>query len=817
MLNHFSLIFRLHIRLIKPHYECYFAGNRGVLKSKRKRKKKESFDFRKWGIKLAIYFLIALMSLPLLLLFGIKSGTFGKLPNKEQLSNIRNFDASEVFSDDGKLLGRYFIQNRTVLDFNQISPNVINALVATEDARFFEHHGIDFKSLVRVFFKTLLLGDRSAGGGSTITQQLVKNIYPRQDYPFFSMVIVKLREMLIASELEDIYSKEEILTLYLNTVPFGGNIFGVDAAGKRFFQKYANKVNIQEAAMLIGMLKATTYYNPHNHPERASSRRNIVLAQMAKAQLIERELLDSITALPVELHYKKIDQNDGLATYFREHIRLTLNKLIPQISDSLGESYNLYTDGLKIYTTIDSRLQTYAEKAVFKHMRDLQASFDSHWKGRNKPWEKDEKILQLALKQSTTYRSLVNSGISKDSIKLLINQKRKMEVYSWNGKEIREMSTMDSIKYYLRFLGTGFLSIDPTSGQVKAWVGGINHRNFQYDHVNKRAKRQVGSIFKPIVYASALEQNISPCDYIKAEQETYEEKDKTWTPANSGNEYEGKYSLEGALTNSVNTVSVKVLQQSGIDNTIALARSMGIDSNIPKVPSIALGTPSISLIEMVEAYCTFVNKGKHTKPYTISRIENRDGKVIWKHHKTRSKQILSLATSQMMVEMLKNVVNSGTAVRLRSKYKLPNDVAGKTGTTQSNADGWFMAMTPKLVSGIWVGGEFPAIHFRTTALGQGANMALPIYALYQQQINKSSNFTKIARARFKPPPSHIQQKLNCDPFKEDLTVWEEIFGKKEEKAEKEEKKKYSKKPVPKRKEDKGIFKGLKRLFKKKKN
>ncbi len=808
----------MHNHLIKRHYACYFANKTGVLRSKRKRKKKEAFDFRKWGIKIAIYILIALMSLPLLLLFGIKSGTFGKLPNKEQLSNIRNFEASEVFSADGKLLGRYFIQNRTVLDFNQISPNVINALVSTEDARFFEHHGIDFKSLVRVFFKTLLLGDRSAGGGSTITQQLVKNIYPRQEYPFFSMVIAKLREMLIASEIEDIYSKEEILTLYLNTVPFGGNIFGVDAAGKRFFQKSANVVNIQEAAMLIGMLKATTYYNPHNHPKRALNRRNIVLTQMAKAQLIEQDLLDSMIALPVELRYKKIDQNDGLATYFREHVRQTLNKLIPQISDSLGESYNLYTDGLKIYTTIDSRLQTYAEKAVVKHMRALQASFDAHWKGRRKPWENDEYILKLALKQSTTYRRLLNSRLSKDSIKLLINQKRKMDVYSWNGKETLEMSTMDSIKYYLRFLGTGFLSVDPTSGQIKAWVGGINHRNFQYDHVNKQAKRQVGSIFKPIVYAAALEQNISPCDYIKAEQKTYDEKDKSWTPANSGNEYEGKYSMEGALTNSVNTVSVKVLQNAGIDNTISLARSMGIDSQIPAVPSIALGTPSISLIEMVEAYCTFVNKGKRTTPFTIIRIENKNGKVIWKHRKSRSRQVLSLATSQMMIEMLKNVVNSGTAVRLRSKYKLPNDVAGKTGTTQSNADGWFMAMTPKLVSGVWVGGEFPAIHFRSTALGQGANMALPIYALYQQQINRSSNFTKIAKARFKQPPSHIQQKLNCDPFKEDLTVWEEIFGKKEDREKKEaEKKKYSKKPVPKKKEDKGFFKGLKKLFKKNKN
>ena len=754
--------------------------------------------------------MIAIMSLPVVLLFSIKTGMIGKLPDKEQLSNIRNFDASEIYSADGKLLGRYFIQNRTVLEYDQISHHLIDALVATEDARFFEHHGVDFKSLIRVFFKTLIMGDKGGGGGSTITQQLVKNIYPRQEYPFFSIIIVKLREMLIATDLEDIYTKDEILTLYLNTVPFGENLFGVDAASMRFFQKSAGKVNIQEAAMLIGMLKATTYYNPKNYPERALGRRNVVLGQMAKAGLIQNKDLDSLKELPVKLNYKKTDQNDGIATYFREHVRQTLNKLIPQIADSLGESYNLYTDGLKIYTTLDSRLQTYAEKAVYRHMRTLQKTFDQHWKGREKPWENDDNLMELVLKQSPAYKHLTSIGISKDSINTLIHQKKEMEVYSWSGKETKLLSTMDSIRFYLRYLNTGFLSVDPSTGQIKAWVGGINHRFSKYDHVNKNSKRQVGSIFKPIVYASALEQNISPCNYIKAEQETYTEKDKDWKPGNADNDYEGKYSLEGALTESVNTVSVKVLEKAGIDKTISLAKDMGIDSDIPNVPSIALGTPSISLIEMVEAYCVFVNKGKRVQPYIITRIENKEGKVIWKNTAPRAEQVLSLATSQMMIEMLKNVVNSGTAIRLRSTYKLPNDVAGKTGTTQSNADGWFMAMTPTLVSGVWVGGEYPSIHFRTTALGQGANMALPIYALYQQQINKNSSFSKISSARFPAPPASIRKELDCDPFKEDVNFWEALFGKKEDR----EKKKYSKKPVPK-KEDKGLFKGLKKLFKRK--
>lgn len=633
--------------------------------------------------------------------------------------------------------------------------------------------------------------------------------------------MTKMREMLIAKDLERIYSKNEILTLYLNTVPFGGNIFGVEAASQQFFSKSAKAINIQEAAVLIGMLKATTYYNPKNNPEGALRRRNVVLAQLHRTDKIGKQELDSLKNLPIELKYKKTDQNDGLATYFREQVRLTLNKLIPQIADSLGESYNLYTDGLKIYTTLDSRLQTFAEKAVYKHMRQLQETFDVHWKGRTKPWENDRNLMHLSLKQSGVTDRLAASGVPADSVNYFMNLKKETEVYSWAGKETHLMSTLDSVKFYLRFLNTGFLSVDPATGEVKAWVGGINHRFFKYDHVNEHSKRQVGSVFKPIVYAAALEQDVSPCEYIEAEQESYREKDKEWKPANADNAYEGKYSLEGALTESVNTVSVKVLEKAGIDFTVALARDMGISSQVPKVPSIALGTPSISLIEMVRAYCTFVNKGKSVSPYFITKIEDKEGRVIWQQAKPKSRPVMSLATSQMMIEMLKNVVNTGTAARLRNTYKLPNDIAGKTGTTQSNADGWFMAMTPELVTGIWVGGEFPAIHFRSTALGQGANMALPIYALFQQQINNSSPFAKLARARFPNPPASVRNQLDCDPFREDVNFWESLFGKKKEKidggvagSEEEGERQYSKKPVP-EKEEKGIFKGLKKLFKRK--
>ena len=766
-------------------------------------------------MKVLLYAALATFCLPFVLLFAIKSGAIGKLPSEEQLRTIDNFEASEVYSSDGAMIGRYYIQNRTELEYSDLSPYLVDALVATEDARFFEHHGIDYRSLMRVFFKTILMGDRSAGGGSTITQQLAKNIYHRQEYAFFSIAIVKFREMLIASELEDIYSKEEILTLYLNTVPFGGNVFGVQAASQRFFQKDAADLNIQEAALMIGILKATTYYNPKNNPERALQRRNVVLRQMEKAALIQSEDLDSLVQLPIELNYANIDENDGIATYFREHLRLSLQRLLPKISDSLGQSYNLYTDGLKIYTTVDSRLQVYAEKAVNKHMRALQKTFDTHWQGRTKPWEQDEDIMDLALKQSTTYQQLVDQKISSDSIDLMVNQKKDMDVYSWSGKKTEHWSTMDSVKFYLNFLNSGVLSVDPQTGAIKVWVGGINHRFFKYDHINERAKRQVGSIFKPIVYAAALEQGLSPCDYIEAEQETYSEDDKDWTPGNADNEYEGKYSLEGALTESVNTVSVKVLQKAGVEETVSLAHNLGIQSDIPEVPSIALGTPSVSLMEMVEAYSAFANGGKRIHTHFITRIEDANGQIIWQRKDIESEQVITLRTSQMMVEMLKNVVDEGTAVRLRATYNLPNDIAGKTGTTQSNADGWFMAMTPKLVTGVWVGGTYPAIHFRSTALGQGANTALPIYALYQKQLNQDSKFNAISKATFPEPPRDVTRQLDCDPFKEDANFWDSLFGTKEEReARRVEKKSYSKKPVP-DKNEKGLFKGIKRLFRKK--
>jgi len=780
------------------------------LKKRKKQPKKTKSSYKSILLKVLVYSALAAVCFPFVIVFGLKSGILLEMPTKEQLAGIRNAEASELISGDGKTIGRFYLQNRTEVAYSNIAPCIIDALIATEDVRFYEHHGVDFKSFPRVVFRTVLMGDRSGGGGSTITQQLAKNLYGRQDFNRLTVLVIKIREMLIAVDLEKLYSKKEIIAMYLNTVPFGESVYGIEAASRRYYQKPAKNIKTDEAAVLIGMLKATTYYNPRLYPERAISRRNVVLGLMEKNGKITGKEKNTLTALPLKLNYKREDSSEGLAAYFREYVRLQLNDLIPEIADSLGVEMNLYTSGLKIYTTLDTRLQVYAETAMAKQMRELQKLFDAHWAGRKKPWEDDKKLRETLLRQLPDYELLLLNNEPKDSIKAFVNEMNPMDVFSWEGKSTLSMSRIDSINYFLRFLHTGLLSADPTSGKIKAWVGGINYRFFKYDHVVRSSKRQVGSTFKPIVYAAALEQNVSPCEYFNAGQESYTETDgKSWTPTNSDAEYEGKYSLEGALSESINTVSVKVLEKAGLENTIELAHTMGIQSDIPEVPSIALGTASISLFEMVEAYCTFANSGRHIPLTCIEKIEDKNGHILWKAAPSKPRQVMSEETSVMMVEMLKNVVNEGTAVRLRSTYNLQNDIAGKTGTTQSNADGWFIAMTPRLVTGVWVGGAYPAIHFRSTALGQGANTALPIYALYQQQINKDKQFFPIVNAKFPIPPASVVRELDCDPFKEDLNFWQALFGKS-----KKDETVTSEKPASKD-EDKGLFNGIKKLFKKK--
>ena len=759
---------------------------------------------RKWMIK--IFLLIVGLIFLLSFLFVASYISIKKsIPDDGALSKIENVQASKVFSEDGQLLGKYFILDRIPLSIDNVAPHISHALISTEDIRFYEHDGIDWLSMPRVLIKSLILGDRSSGGGSTITQQLVKNTFGRETFESFSLYKNKLREMMIARKLEHIYSKEEILTMYLNTVPFGEETFGIESASNRYFQKTAAELNVQEAATLIGMLKATSYYNPRLFPDRTLGRRNVVLDQLAIAGYYSAQQMDSVAELPLQVNYLRLDQNTGLATYFREQVRIETLQILKGLSDEKGDIYNIYTDGLQIHTTLNAQMQQYAEAAAKRHLSKLQSYLDKHWQNQVKPWETNESIINLELSKAGYKGSSAGTNFDDNSINKAIREEREMEVFTWTGPETKMMSPLDSIKYYLKFLNTGVLAIEPQSGRVKVWVGGIDHNYFKYDHVNKGTKRQVGSTFKPIVYTAALEQGISPCKYIKANQEIFTENEKNWTPANADLKYDGKYSMEGGLINSVNTVSVKIIESAGIENTITLARNMGIESEIPPYPSIALGTPSISLFEMVTAYCNYPNYGVSINPYFIEYIEDKDGNIIWENESHKGSRCMSEESAMLMIHMMQNVVNQGTGSSLRSTYMLKNDFAGKTGTTQNNADGWFIGMTPRLVTGIWVGGAYPSVHFRSTRMGQGASTALPIFGLFYQQLNKDPQFRHLTKSNFKRTPAYLKEELDCDPFKEEFKLFEWLFGNK--KKEKETKPK---------KEKKGVFKKIGSFFKKKK-
>ncbi len=719
----------------------------------------------------------------LLLVFLIWTGLLGAVPNKKELLAVQNPIASEVYSADSVLLGRYFIQERSNVSFQQLPAHTIQALIATEDVRFYNHNGIDMRSIGRVLVKSLLLQHESSGGGSTITQQLAKNLYPRKDYWFFSLFINKVREMIVAARLEAVYDKEAILTLYFNTIPFGDNTFGVGTAAQRFFSVPTNELSLNQSAVLIGMLKATRSYNPRLFPAQSLQRRNVVLAQMGKYKFLTGALVDSLQALPIELKYNKITHHTGLAPYFREYLRGELVRWCEQYNLQHEKPLNLYTDGLKIYTTLDSRLQQYAEQAMQRQMTETQKKFVAHW-GKNDPWQQYPGYLNEVIQKSERYQRLKKQGATHDEALAVMNKPVPMTIFRWEGEVDVMMSSIDSIKHYLKFLHAGMLAIDPTQGAVRVWVGGINHNYFQFDHVQESTKRQVGSTFKPIVYAAALEQGVDPCSFISAEKITYTS-EKDWAPENSEENYELKYSLAGALAYSVNTVSVRVLEKAGIDYTIQLARSMGIKSTLPELPSIALGTPNISMIEMVSAYSTFANKGKTIEPFYITTITSHNDIVLEKYQAAKGIQALSAESAALIVHMLKRAVNEGTSSSLRSRFGLSNDIAGKTGTTQSNTDGWFMAITPKLVMGAWVGADDPRIRFRSTALGQGSRTALPIAGEFLKLSNQDKALNSITQARFAALTPAQQRKIDCDLYKSDTNLLEKLFGKKDTEKQKE--------------------------------
>ncbi|WP_222937455.1 transglycosylase domain-containing protein [Cytophaga sp. FL35] len=702
----------------------------------------------------------------LLFILSIKWGAWGKLPTKEDLSDFQYQRASEVYSADSVLIGKYYLYDRQPIAFKDIPKKVLEALVAIEDERFYEHEGIDYPSLGRVALKTILMQDQSAGGGSTLTQQLAKNLYPRRDRTKANIVVNKIKEMMIATRLEDIFNKEEILTHYLNTVSFGDNTFGIESASLKFFNKRTQDLKLEEAAVLVGMLKATYGYNPRVFPERSLQRRNLVLASMANNDFISEAEKDSLIKTPLFLNYRQYDNNEGIAPYFREEVRKKMLKWTQEQQEE-GNEYNIYTSGLKIYTTLDYNMQFWAEAAMREHMQSLQASFEKSY-GNNAPWIKNKSLINKWIKQSPLYRKMKAAGLEEKQIMDSLQQKKKMVLVDWEGEKNVEASSIDSLQHYMKFLNTGSLSIDPHDGAVKTWIGGVDFEHFKFDHV-AQSKRQVGSTFKPFVYTAALEVGIEPCTYFSAEEVEYENL-KGWSPSNSGDKDEAylNYSMEEALSNSVNTVAVKVLEKTGIENVITMAKNMGIFSELPKQPSLALGTGEIYLNELAGAYASYVNKGRAILPYFIRTIADQKDSVLVEFEPKRAVEpAFSEQTRQVMVEMMKSTIDKGTASRLRTTYKLTNAIAGKTGTTQNNKDAWFVALTPNLVHVTWVGLDNHEIGFRSTSLGQGANAALPIFAKLMQEMNQHPSYNEITKAQFPSTDPRVLSMLDCEPVKRD--------------------------------------------------
>lgn len=725
--------------------------------------------------KYIIWFWILLGS-PLLLVFLFLLGVrlFADLPETSELQNPKTNLATEVYSSDMKVIGKYYAENRTNVKFKEISPNVVKALIATEDARFYSHSGVDIKALVRAVFGALT-GSSSSGGGSTITQQLAKMLFPREDLHGVKLVIRKMKEWIIAVRLEREYTKEEIIALYLNKFDFVNNAVGIKSAAQIYFNTTPDSLRIEQAAVLVGMAKNPAYFNPNRFHDRSEGRRNTVLAQMAKYNYIDEKELERAQKIPLKLVFRPEDHNEGLAPYFREYLRdVFLKKWCEEHPKPDGTKYDIYRDGLKIYTTIDSRMQRYAEAAVAEHMKVLQAEFDKECKKKkNAPFawnvtkEEIKNILVQGMKRSERYRVLKKAGLDEDEIVKNFNTKTEMTIFTWKGEKDTIMSPNDSIRYYKSFLQTGMMSIEPQTGYIKAWVGGISHKFFQYDHVQIGHARQVGSTFKPFVYALAIQEGYSPCYRLPNVKTCIDMPagQPLYCPENSAGDekLEGRMlTLQTALAHSINYISAYLIKQFGPNAVADLARRMGIVSKIDPTPSICLGTPEISVFEMVGANATFANKGTWIEPTYITHIEDKNGKVL-ADFIPRTEEVMNEEKSYVMLQLMKGVVQGGTGSRLRYRYKLNQPMAGKTGTTQNNSDGWFMGITPDLVTGCWVGGEDRAVHFDRTDQGQGASMALPIFAKYMQKVYADKSI-KISQGDFEKPARRIDVEMDCSKY-----------------------------------------------------
>jgi len=706
---------------------------------------------------------------------------FGPLPTFDQLEDPSSNLATEIISVDSVVIGKYFFENRTSSAKEDIPHNFIDALIATEDIRFRSHSGIDVKSLVRAILGAFF-GDGQTGGASTITQQLSKMLFTKTPASGLERIKQKLKEWVISAKLERRYTKDEILLMYLNRFDWVNNAVGIKSAARVYFNKKTQNLNVQESAMLVGMLKNPSLFNPNRRLELTKKRRDVVLSQMRKYSFINDTLYDSLVKTPIVLDFKKASHNEGLAPYFREYLREKMKKWCSTKMKADGSRYNLYTDGLRIYTTIDSRLQKFAEEAVETHISSLQNDFYNHWKGyTNAPFPKDfeqeqiDAIVDQSMKRSVRYKRLKSQGKSIKEIRKIFDKRTEMKLFSWQGKIDTILSPRDSLIYSKFFLHSGLMSMEPSTGFVKAYVGGINYENFQYDHVTS-GKRQVGSTFKPFLYSLAIQEGYSPCYQVPNVPVVFDKYkwrlEKDWSPRNSGGEdLEGlTLTLKYGLANSINTVTAYIMKQFGPHAVVDLARKIGIKSKILAVPSLCLGTFDLSVYEMVGAYSTFSNKGVWVEPIFVTKIEDKNG-VLLEKFIPESNEAMSEKTADVMVRLLQGVVDgvysptankkSGTGVRLRFKYGFKNEIGGKTGTTQNHSDGWFMGITPNLVTGVWTGCEDRSVHFRDITTGQGANMALPIFAEYMQRVYADTINTGIHPIPFEIARS-IDVKLDCD-------------------------------------------------------
>ena len=747
----------------------------------------------------------------------ISAGKLGFMPTFEELENPNNRFASEVYFADGPIMNRYFEkENRKYIEYREIPQSVIDALIATEDVRFYDHSGVDVRGLFRVA-KGLLTANTSAGGGSTISQQLAKMLFPREsDLNVFELAIRKFREWVIAVRLEKSYTKEEILTMYLNKYDFLNLAVGISSAADIYFQVPLDSLKVEQAAMLIGMAKNSSYYNPVRRPELTLNRRNVVLSQMYKYDKITREECDSLKKLPLGLNFKRVDHKEGLATYFREYLRLFMTANKPDRKryrdlsqfrlDSIawetnplygwckknvkvdGSHYDLYSDGLKIYTTLDSRMQKYAEEAVREHLsQDLQPLFDKEKvKKHRPPFSNDmtpteiEEVLDRSIRQSERYRVPSKQGMSSKEIRKTFDQPLKMQVFTWNGIRDTVMTPLDSIKHYKSFFRSGFMVMQPQTGYIKAYVGGPDYRYFMYDMVSA-GKRQVGSTIKPILYTLAMQEGLGPCDKVPNIPQTFIlPTGEPWS-ARGGTKRQGEMvTLRWGLANSENNISAWVLKQFTPEAVAQMAHKMGITSFIDPVPSVFLGTAEITVKEMVAAYSIFANKGVYNSPLPVYRIEDKYGNVL-QEFRPESREVITENTAYLMCNLLEGVVTGGTGVRLRYKYKLMNPMGGKTGTTQKHADGWFMGVTPDLVGGVWVGAEDRSIHFQNLANGQGASMALPIWAKFLLKVYADPRL-KMSDRPF-DRPAGINKRLDCDETISEAEVKEMNNGIREDEEE----------------------------------